>query len=165
MIGALLEAAHKGVEVQIVVDGVESWTAIEWNPYFYALSSDENVNLKIYNKANPLLSYKSMGRMHDKYLIADHKTYIIGGRNTFDYFLGNFSKYKNYDRDILIYSENDDKTASVYDLESYFNKIWNYEECELYHNSSLNKYKFSVKKATADIENSYTKFYKKYKKK
>lgn len=164
MIGALLEAANKGIDVKIVVDGMESWTAMEWNPYFYALSLNENVNLKIYNKVNPLLSYKSMGRMHDKYLIADDKTYIIGGRNTFDYFLGDFSKYKNYDRDILIYSEKDDKTASVYDLESYFDKIWNYKECGLYHNSNFNKYKVSVKNAITDIENSYNKFYEKYKK-
>ena len=28
--------------------------------------------------------------MHDKYLIADGKTYILGGRNTYNYFLGDF---------------------------------------------------------------------------
>ena len=27
-----------------------------------------------------------MGRLHDKYLIADRSSYIIGGRNTFSYF-------------------------------------------------------------------------------
>ena len=31
-----------------------------------------------------------MGRMHDKYLIADGKRYILGGRNTYNYFLGDF---------------------------------------------------------------------------
>jgi len=42
-----------------------------------------------------------MGRMHDKYLIADGKTYILGGRNTYNYFLGEFPGHKNYDRDVL----------------------------------------------------------------
>ena len=43
-----------------------------------------------------------MGRMHDKYLIADGKTYILGGRNTYNYFLGDFPGHKNYDRDVLV---------------------------------------------------------------
>ena len=44
---------------------------LEGNPYFYGLSSHENVEIKLYNKANPLKPWKMMGRMHDKYLIAD----------------------------------------------------------------------------------------------
>ena len=55
---------------------------------FYGLSSHENVEIKLYNKANPLKPWKTMGRMHDKYLIADGKIYILGGRNTYNYFFG-----------------------------------------------------------------------------
>ena len=40
--------------------------------------------------------------MHDKYLIADGKTYVLGGRNTYNYFLGDFPGHKNYDRDVLV---------------------------------------------------------------
>lgn len=32
--GALLEAANRGIKVRILADGFESWTAMEWNPYF-----------------------------------------------------------------------------------------------------------------------------------
>lgn len=71
IMGALLEAANRGIKVRILADGFESWTAMEWNPYFYALSSHENIEVKIYNRANPLTPWKMMGRMHDKYLIAD----------------------------------------------------------------------------------------------
>ena len=38
IMGALLEAANRGIKVRILADGFESWTAMEWNPYFYALS-------------------------------------------------------------------------------------------------------------------------------
>ena len=62
---------------------------------FYGLSSHENVEIKLYNKANPLKPWKMMGRMHDKYLIADGKRYILGGRNTYNYFLGDFPGHKN----------------------------------------------------------------------
>ena len=57
----------------LLVDGMESWIDMEGNPYFYGLSSHENVEIKLYNKANPLKPWKMMGRMHDKYLIADGK--------------------------------------------------------------------------------------------
>ena len=50
---------------------------MEGNPYFYGLSSHENVEIKLYNKANPLKPWKMMGRMHDKYLIADGKTCLL----------------------------------------------------------------------------------------
>lgn len=99
VIGALSDAAERGVKVRILADGFESWTSMEGKPYFYALSSHDNVEIKIYNKANPLTPWKSMGRMHDKYLIADGQTYLLGGRNTYNYFLGDSPGHKNYDRD------------------------------------------------------------------
>lgn len=127
MLGALIDAADRGVRVKVIVDGMASWTSMEWNPNFYALAAMENAVVRIYNKANPLTAWKSMGRMHDKYLIADRKMYIIGGRNTYDYFLGDFGGHKNYDRDILVYCQNPDENSSVNDLLRYFETVWNYE--------------------------------------
>ena len=94
ILGALHDAADRGVHIRPLVDGMESWIDMEGNPYFYGLSSHENVEIKLYNKANPLKPWKMMGRMHDKYLIADGKTYILGGRNTYNYFLGDFPGHK-----------------------------------------------------------------------
>ena len=78
ILGALHDAADRGVHIRLLVDGMESWIDMEGNPYFYGLSSHENVEIKLYNKANPLKPWKIMGRMHDKYLIADGKRYILG---------------------------------------------------------------------------------------
>lgn len=86
------------------------------NPYFEALAASSGTSIKIYNKVNPLAPWRSMGRLHDKYLIADKSSYIIGGRNTFSYFLGSNSQYKNYDRDVLVYCENANEDSSVNDL-------------------------------------------------
>ena len=46
ILGALHDAADRGVHVRILVDGMESWIDMEGNPYFYGLSSHENVEIK-----------------------------------------------------------------------------------------------------------------------
>ena len=120
ILGALHDAADRGVHIRLLVDGMESWIDMEGNPYFYGLSSHENVEIKLYNKANPLKPWKMMGRMHDKYLIADGKTYILGGRNTYNYFLGDFLGHKNYDRDVLVVCDEPEKENSVNQLSEYF---------------------------------------------
>lgn len=69
--GALLEAANRGIKVHTGRRLLKA--GLLWNgiTYFYALSSHENIEVKIYNpEANPLTPWKMMGRMHDKYLIA-----------------------------------------------------------------------------------------------
>ena len=112
------------MHIRLLVDGMESWIDMEGNPYFYGLSSHENVEIKLYNKANPLKPWKMMGRMHDKYLIADGKRYILGGRNTYNYFLGDFPGHKNYDRDVLVVCDEPEKENSVNQLLEYFETIW-----------------------------------------
>lgn len=155
MIGALLDAADRGVKIRILADGFESWTAMEGNPYFYALSSHENIEVKLYNKANPLKPWKIMGRMHDKYLIADEQVYLLGGRNTYDYFLGDFPGHKNYDRDMLVYCENPQKENSVCQLQRYFETMWNYEACRSFHENPKLQKRDSVREAAADAKKRY----------
>lgn len=155
MIGTLLEAAERGVKIRILVDGFESWRAMEGNPYFYALSSHENIVIKLYNRANPLMPWRIMGRMHDKYLIADGQVYLLGGRNTYDYFLGDFKGYKNYDRDVLVYCESPNEESSVKKLQEYFETIWEYDVCREFHNQEKLGRKKSVKKAAEDAKECY----------
>ena len=100
MLAALLDAAKRGVQVQLLVDGFAAFTNMTGNEYFMALSGMETAEIRIYSSVNPLLPWRLMGRMHDKYLIADDTAYILGGRNTYDYFLGDHDGYKNYDWDM-----------------------------------------------------------------
>ena len=135
ILGALIDAADRGVSVNVIVDGVSGFLRMKGNPYFEALAASSGTSIKIYNKVNPLAPWRSMGRLHDKYLIADKSSYIIGGRNTFSYFLGSNSQYKNYDRDVLVYCENANEDSSVNDLLSYFENVWNYKESKPYKRS------------------------------
>ena len=71
MLAALLDAADRGVEVEIFADGFNSVVQMKGNAFFYALSSHPNAKILIYNQINPLTPWNLMGRMHDKYLIVD----------------------------------------------------------------------------------------------
>ena len=159
ILGALHDAADRGVHIRLLVDGMESWIDMEGNPYFYGLSSHENVEIKLYNKANPLKPWKMMGRMHDKYLIADGKTYILGGRNTYNYFLGDFPGHKNYDRDVLVVCDEPEKENSVNQLSEYFETIWNQEDSGYFHNNKKLANRKSVKNAVLELQNSYQKYF------
>lgn len=95
MLAALMAAGKRGVKVSILADGFPSLLSMNGNAYFHALSLLENVEIKIYNPVNVLHPWKLMGRLHDKYLIVDDTAYIAGGRNTYDFFLGEGTGYIN----------------------------------------------------------------------
>lgn len=128
MIAALLDAAGRGVQVDILLDGFNHIKNSKGNRYFHALVQNPNVTLRVYNPVNLLAPHKFMSRMHDKYVIADDSAYIIGGRNTYDFFLGDQDSYKNHDRDFLVCNTGGTE-SSIYELTAYFERIWQQPEC------------------------------------
>lgn len=151
MLAALLHAAKRGVDVKILVDGWPAFLRMNGNEYFYALAAVDHVEIKVYNKINLLMPWKSMGRLHDKYLITDDDLYLLGGRNTYDYFLGDHG-YKNYDREVLVYSTNpEQKESSIHQLESYFESIWELDVCTVFGSRNTGK----VLSAGKELEERY----------
>lgn len=124
VMAALLAASDRGVKVSILADGMSDLIRMENNPYFYALSEEENIEIRIYNPISLIRPWTGMGRMHDKYMISDKTSYMVGGRNTYDFFLGDYPGYKNYDWDALVYSGSDDEENSIYQLKAYFESVW-----------------------------------------
>lgn len=155
MLAALKAAADRGVTVQILADGFNSWMNMEGNPYFIDLAKHENVQIKIYNKANLFLPWKGMSRLHDKCIVADDKVYLVGGRNTFDYFLGDQESYKNYDTDVLVYNTGG-IDSSVYEVLDYFESLWELDCCKLWHEKNpLDQWQPSVRQADRDLDQIY----------
>ena len=162
VLAALLDAAERGVKVQIVVDGVSGRLRMGQNPYFFALSSHPNAEIRIYSRINLLVPWKLMGRMHDKYIIADNSAYILGGRNSFSYFLGEWPGHKNYDRDVLVYNAKGGKESSLYQVEAYFNEIWNLDCMSVFHNSSRTAKRASVERAANELRQIYKDYVAEY---
>lgn len=154
MLAALLAAGKRGVRVSILADGFPSLLSMNGNPYFYALSLMENVEIRIYNPINVLLPWKLMGRLHDKYLIVDDTAYIAGGRNTYDYFLGEGTGYINYDWDVLVCCDKEG-ASSMNALKEYFRNIWDHGECKSFGGNKFTGKLLDAQKAGRELEERY----------
>ena len=160
ILAALLDAADRGVQVRILVDGISTSLRMEGKEVFYALSAHPNVELKSYNPLNLLFPWKTQGRMHDKYVIADNKAYLLGGRNTFDYFIGDYpTEHRSHDREVLIYNtvwaKESSRESSLYSLKEYFEKIWAQPDCRLFHPEETLLRKEKVQKETEALKERY----------
>lgn len=125
IIAALMQAADRGVQVRVIVDGFNGVLKLIGNKYFKALVSCPEVSIKIYNAVNPLRPWDMQARLHDKYLIIDESMYMLGGRNTMNLFLGDYSSQKNIDRELFVCeTEKPDETASISQLKQYFETVW-----------------------------------------
>ena len=153
VLAALTDAAERGVRVQVLVDGVSGFLRLEREPRFYALSAQETAEIKIYNPVRPWLPWKLMGRLHDKYLIVDETAYVLGGRNTYNFFLGAPEDWVNYDWDALVWCGGN--TQSLDQLTDYFGSVWNYKESKLFHNDPKLLEKKKVQKARRELAELY----------
>lgn len=124
MMAALEAAAERGVQIRLIVDGINGFLQLRGSGMFQALTLNPNVEAKLYNPVNLLLPFRINYRMHDKYLIADESVYILGGRNTNDLFLGNYRDSYNLDRDLLVYEGENGESGSLGAVRSYFEKVW-----------------------------------------
>lgn len=154
--GALLEAADRGVDVKILVDGVSGMLRMK-KPLFQLLGSHENIEIRLYNEPNVIKPWTINGRMHDKYIIVDDAMVLMGGRNTFDYFLGAYTdKNLSLDREVFILSEKpENEQSAAAQMKSYFESVWDYKECRpLYDKESYGEKK-KVAELKIELENRY----------
>lgn len=165
ILAALLDAAKRGVEVSILADGFPGMVSMERNPYFYALSSFPGIQIRLYNPIRPWKPWMLMARMHDKYLIVDETAYILGGRNSYDYFLGDQPGHKNYDWDVLVYCEKRTEAGdgSLEQLLAYFYSVWNLPVCEAFHDEESCQQSSKVQKAKKELEMLYEEIRKEHK--
>ena len=135
LMAVMLHKADQGVSIKILVDGFSGLVRMEPSKLFYALSSHPNIEIKIYNKMNPLLPWKTQGRMHDKYVIVDDYGYILV-----------YNTAHGTDRG---------KDSSLYQVEDYFEQVWNLDVSSLFHDSEKTGDRTSVRNAAAMLRERY----------
>ncbi len=139
VMAALLDAAERGVQVRLLVDGINALLHLRGSEVFQALAAHENVAVRFYNPPRLTRLWTANYRCHDKYLIIDRSAYLIGGRNTNDLFLGSGGKARqNKDCDVVVYGGGAEK-GSVCTLLDYFGDIWSLKTNREFHPNGRKK--------------------------
>ena len=147
LFSALTVAAKRGVKVKILVDGLYGTLHMSGKDIFQAVGSEPNIEVRFYNTPNLLKPWTIDGCLHDKYVVVDDQYLLMGGRNTFDYFLKNRENGSmGLDREILIYNIGKESDSAVGQVKTYFRKVWNLEVCKTKFN------RWTKKKRSAEIE-------------
>lgn len=122
---ALLNAADRGVRVRIVIDGLIGEYNLLTSDLGRALNAHENIELRSYNRVNLLKPWSLNACFHEKYVIADGRIMLLGGRNLSNEFLTpeDHPAY-NFDMDILIWAEEGTANAPAAAVTAYFNELW-----------------------------------------
>ena len=152
IMSVLYQAANRGVKVRIIVDGISGFLDLKGDPWFQALVSHDNVNIRTYNPVNLLKPWTMQARLHDKYFIVDDKMYLLGGRNTANLFLGDYSSKKNIDRELFVYETQASSDSSIYQLKDYFEHVWTSQDSKNY----------TCRKMTDKVKNCITQLEKQY---
>lgn len=124
MSAAMLAAAERGVKVRMLVDGLCVMLDLGRSDSFRALASHPNVEVRVYNPVNLFALWRLNFRMHDKYIIADDRAYLLGGRNTRNVSLGSYQEKADVDRDMLVCSADEGVGASLGQVRDYFETVW-----------------------------------------
>ena len=127
---ALLEAADRGVQVNLLLDGMFHGMKKDLKDIVYTFAAHPNMDLRFYEPLNLLMPWTMNNRMHDKFIVADDKIAIIGGRNIGDkYFAPDwYDDVITNDRDIVIINFEEDSPDSVLSqLSDYYDLLWNHK--------------------------------------
>ncbi len=111
----LRDAARRGVEVQVVVDAFGDRVP---QPVYNHLIR-QGVQIRRYHPLRLTEAHRYLCRMHDKLLLVDGRTMILGGRNMGAPYYGLSQKQNFLDRDVLI------SGPAVGDADAYFRQLWN----------------------------------------
>ncbi|MDD3840692.1 MAG: phospholipase D family protein [Clostridia bacterium] len=129
--GTILDAADRGVQVRILVDGIFHNFKGTSRDVKYTLMNHPNIQLKLYEPFNPFLPWTWNNRLHDKFIVVDNQWAMIGGRNIEDRcFLDQVKDTKIVnDRDVVIINtdQDDNSDSAVHQMKKYFDQLWQHE--------------------------------------
>lgn len=156
----ILAAANRGVQVQILIDGLRGYIDMEDDPIFYVLGTHPNIEIRYYNKFDFLRPWTANGRMHDKFFIIDDELLLLGGRNISNYFIGEYNtSVLSYDRDILVFNtaakSSNTRESVIPEVWDYFYTLWNCNYSEPAFHKILASKKDRVETANHTLSNIY----------
>ena len=139
IVGALLAAADRGVEVQIVYNAIGGFMR---GGYRNILAPHENIDIYSFSRWQLFNPQYLNSALHDKFMIVDGRTMILGGRNISDRYFDpeGFSGGLTYDREVLVYNTAPEFKGSIAGTADYFHTILQSDRAHLHNISAASNW-------------------------
>ena len=162
MLGSILDAADRGVEVRILLDGIFHNLKRDLRDTIYGFDLHPNIELKFYQPLNLLKPLSWNNRLHDKIIIVDDNLALIGGRNIGDKYFREDLMKDNFvkDRDVVIFKEDflEGSSSVITDMKKYIHIIWNHEYSQPSIKKSSAKQHLKGERYNENLRIGYKKF-------
>lgn len=128
LLGELLLAADRGVRVNILIDAKTGADGAS-RPLFRALAAHSNIQVRRYNPVRLLKPWCWHALMHDKFILADQKYTLVGGRNLGDRYFApkGYQQQVTNDRDVWVWNQGAASESVVFQLSAYMKRLWESE--------------------------------------
>lgn len=121
---ALFQAADRGVEIRLLLDGIFHNFFWDDKNIYRALVIHPNIEIGIFEPVNLLKPWTLQNRLHDKFIISDNKFLMTGGSNVGDrYTLEDYQGETVTDRELVLYTETP-QVSVIKDYSEYFDSLW-----------------------------------------
>ena len=119
IVGALLAAAERGVEVNIIHNEIVGTMHLG---YRRVLSGHKNINVYGFNRFELLRPHFINANFHDKYITVDNKYLLLGGRNIGDKYYNPdcFQGLLSLDKEVLVYNTDPSHDGVIAEINEYF---------------------------------------------
>lgn len=125
--GAVLEAADRGVQVRVVMDGIFHGFYGAMRDLKYILEAHPNIKFRLYEPFHFYRPWRWNNRLHDKIMIVDGRIGLISGRNIGDryYLTDDLTEQFVLDLDVVVSTEEPENPHSVVNqISAYFSELW-----------------------------------------
>ncbi len=143
--GAIFEAADRGVQVRIVMDGIFHRLYGTMKDLKYMLKAHPNIEFRLYEPFHFYRPWRWNNRLHDKMMIVDGRIGLISGRNIGDryHLTEDFTREFVLDLDVVVSTDRQENPHSaVSQMGEYFTELWEHpftQEMGFFFNSRKEK--------------------------
>ncbi len=126
----LLEAAERGVEIRLLIDGLGPFFSQKRQEILLLLNRHPGIEVRVYDKPGFFHPWRFNNSMHDKIMIVDREKAMLGGRNIGDrYFDEEYGIFmRTRDRDVVVINTDLSRPESSFlsEVQDYFELVWEY---------------------------------------
>lgn len=133
LFGEILAAADRGVKVRVMLDGAVGGLSGSRRDIEFALRAHPNVELRSYNPIDFLRPWTWNVRLHDKFILADDRLMMLGGRNMGDEYFDppGYEGAVTYDRDVVVWNTGSEEGSVTDQIKTYMEQLWTAPETQL----------------------------------